>query len=120
MNFWRTEEWLEYLINSKRGEVYKDFSFYFNNKFIPLVQEGKEFYSPGFDEDKKLLKKVKELALDRLEQDDLKVLLISRYISYKTWEKISVDMHYDVEGKNVYKMHGKAIALLKLDTVLHH
>jgi len=61
-NFWRSQEWLEYLLNSKHGMVYSDRSFFLNNKFIPLVQEGEEFYSPGFDDDKKILQVIKELA----------------------------------------------------------
>jgi len=60
--FWKTEQWLEYLLNSKFGMVYKDHSFFMGNKFIPLVQDGEEFYSPGFDDDKKILLYVKELA----------------------------------------------------------
>jgi len=61
-NFWRSQEWLEYLLNSKHGMVYSDRSFFLNNKFIPLVQEGEEFYSPGFDDDKKILSAIKDLA----------------------------------------------------------
>lgn len=44
----------------------------------------------------------------------LKLLLLYRYIDGKTWEQISVDLHYDIEGKNVYKMHKKAISLVEV------
>jgi hypothetical protein len=60
--FWETEEWLNYLLNSKIGVEIIDHSFFMSNKFIPLVQEGQEFYSPGFDDDKKILQHIKELA----------------------------------------------------------
>jgi hypothetical protein len=64
MEFWRTEHWLEYLLNSKIGTVYIDRSFYLGNKFVPLIQDGSELYSPGFDDDKEILQRVKEIALD--------------------------------------------------------
>jgi len=60
--FWRTQYWLEYLLNSKNGVVFKDHSFFMNGKFVPLIQEYDEFYSPGFDDDKKILSAVKKLA----------------------------------------------------------
>jgi hypothetical protein len=61
--FWQTEEWLKYLLNSKIGVELKDHSFFIDNKFVPLIQEGQEFYSPGFEDNKKILAAVKELAL---------------------------------------------------------
>lgn len=64
MEFWRTEHWLEYLLNSKIGTVYIDRSFYVGNKFVPLIQDGCELYSPGFDDDKEILQRVKEIALE--------------------------------------------------------
>lgn len=60
--FWQTQEYFEYLINSKIGVEIIDRSFFIDNKFVPLVQEGQEFYSPGFDDDKKILSEIKELA----------------------------------------------------------
>jgi hypothetical protein len=64
MLFWRTEYWLEYLLNSRLGTAYTDRSFYLENKFIPLVQNGQEFYSPGFDDNKNILAEVKALAAE--------------------------------------------------------
>lgn len=63
MKFWKTENWLEYLLDSKNENRYIDHSFYINDKFIPLIQGGEEFYSPYFDDDKEILLKIKELAL---------------------------------------------------------
>lgn len=62
MNFWCTQEWIEYLVNSKIGVEIIDRSFYIDNKFIPLIQNGQEFYSPEFDDDKKILQQIRELA----------------------------------------------------------
>lgn len=58
-------------------------------------------------------------AIKTVKDDKLSLLLRSRYIADLTWEKISVLLNYDVEGKNVYKLHEKAIRLMKVDTVLH-
>jgi len=60
--FFKTQEWLEYLLNSKIGVDIINHSFLMDGKFVPLVQEGQEFYSPGFDDDKKILQRVKDLA----------------------------------------------------------
>lgn len=37
-----------------------------------------------------------------------------RYIMGQSWERISVEMHYDSIGKNVFKIHGQALMLLKV------
>lgn len=63
MNFWRSKHWLEYLLNSKIGTAYTDRSFYMDKTLVPLIQDGCELYSPGFDDDKAILEYVKELAL---------------------------------------------------------
>jgi len=63
MDFWRTNYWLEYLLNSKIGTVHIDRSFYMGKMLVPLIQDGCELYSPGFDDDKAILKHVKGLAL---------------------------------------------------------
>lgn len=77
--FWQTEEWKNYLLNSKIGVDIKDYSFYLNGKFVPLIQEGNEFYSPGFDDDKNILQHVKELA----HQNNIKRIQVnSRIKSY--------------------------------------
>ena len=61
-----------------------------------------------------------ERAISTVAEDRLQMLLRYRYIDGMTWERISINLHYDIDGKNVYKMHGKAISLLHLDTELHH
>jgi hypothetical protein len=58
-------------------------------------------------------------CIDKVDNEDYRLLLSYRYIDGKTWEKISVLMNYDVEGKNIFKLHGKAITLLNVDTQQH-
>lgn len=63
MEFWKTNEWLEYLLNSKIENPYIDHSFYLNDKFIILLQNEQEFYSPYIEDDKKILEHIKDLAI---------------------------------------------------------
>lgn len=63
MEFWRTEHWLEYLLHSRLDKLFVNRSFYQNNILIPLIQDGCELYSPGFNDDKEILQQVKEIAL---------------------------------------------------------
>ncbi len=65
-------------------------------------------------------KKLIEKAIGTVPDRTLQTLLRYKYINGKTWDRVSVAMHYDVDGKNVYKMHGKAIEQMKMDTELHH
>lgn len=60
-----------------------------------------------------------EQAIETVEDEGLKQLLKFRYIHAMSWERIAVKLNYDIDGKNVYKLHGKALTLLKLDTELH-
>jgi len=63
MNFWRTEYWLEYLLNSRLSNPFIDRSFYHNGVLVPVLECGLELHSPGFDDDKQVLSLVKEIAL---------------------------------------------------------
>jgi len=107
-NFWRSQEWLEYLLNSKHGMVYSDRSFFLNNKFIPLVQEGEEFYSPGFDDDKKILSAIKDLAqehnIKRIQVDSQ----IKSYLAINSYTCI-----LDLDDVKPSKGHKAAIARSK-------
>jgi lipid II:glycine glycyltransferase (peptidoglycan interpeptide bridge formation enzyme) len=60
--FWETKEWVNYLLNSKFENIYTDHSFYFKNQYVPLLQSGEEFYSPGFEDDKHLLEEIRQKA----------------------------------------------------------
>lgn len=61
-------------------------------------------------EDVKELMKVKQGvmgAIDRINNADYIYLLYERYLEFKTWEEIAVDMHYNI--RNIYRMHGRAL-----------
>jgi hypothetical protein len=59
--FWQTEEWKNYLLNDGTG--YIDRSMRINGKFVPLLQLGNEFYSPGFEDNKFNLRVIEDQAL---------------------------------------------------------
>ncbi len=59
MEFWKTEHWKEYLLNSKHAKI-TDWSF----DDIILIQEGQELYSTGFPDDKDILNKIRRVALE--------------------------------------------------------
>ncbi|MBC2576563.1 hypothetical protein [Peptostreptococcus canis] len=67
-----------------------------------------------------LIRKKLELILDvnlklcDIDDNLLETLLIKRYISCESWEKISVDLNYSIRA--IYKLHGKA--LLKFQDIL--
>ncbi len=60
-----------------------------------------------------------ENAIQTVPEGQYRELMERRYIMGQSWERISVEMHYDSIGKNVFKIHGKALMLLKVDTQLH-
>lgn len=53
-------------------------------------------------------------AVKAMPDPQLQALLTMRYIDGCTWERIAVELHYDIDGKNVFKLHGKALSMLKL------
>jgi hypothetical protein len=53
-------------------------------------------------------------AIKAMSDSQLQALLTMRYIDGCTWERIAVELHYDIDGKNVYKLHGKALSMLQL------
>lgn len=62
------------------------------------------------------LKKEIDGAIDSVPNRELRSLLRYRYIQDKRWDDISQKMHYDIDGKNIYKRHRKALNLIKMDT----
>lgn len=54
-----------------------------------------------------------------VDDSQLQRLLMLRYVDEMNWDDVAEEMKYDVDGKNVYKLHGRALTLLKLDTELH-
>ena len=53
-----------------------------------------------------------EKAIHTVESDKFRLLLRYRYINGWTWEKIAVEMNYAY--RNVTRLHGKAINLIKI------
>ena len=51
-------------------------------------------------------------VIDEVEDVDCRTLLELRYLCFKTWEQIAVEMHYCID--NVYKMHRKALRLVRV------
>lgn len=51
-------------------------------------------------------------AINRVDDTTLRVLLIARYINFKTWEQIAVDLHYSYEWV-VKRIHPTALNSVK-------
>lgn len=49
--------------------------------------------------------------IKQVQNSELQTLLELRYLCFKTWEQIAVDMGYSVQ--NAYKLHEKALKFLK-------
>ena len=88
--FWHTTHWLSYLQHSKFGVEFTDHSFFIENNgkiaaIVPLVQEGDQLFSPGFEDRKEILQEVKRIAGEngikriRVNSDIKKCLDISGY-----------------------------------------
>lgn len=65
--FWSTSFWIEYLQHSKFGVEFTDHSFFVENNgkiaaIVPLIQEGDQLFSPGFEDRKEILQEVKRIA----------------------------------------------------------
>lgn len=56
-------------------------------------------------------------VIKSVEQPEYNLLLELRYLNYKTWEEIAGIMNYS--WRNVHYVHSKALAAVKLDSVLH-
>lgn len=54
-------------------------------------------------------------AVERVENPTLRAVLVARYINFKTWEQIAVEMHYTYQW--VCTLHGRALnELIVIDT----
>lgn len=67
--FWHSTHWIEYLQNSKFGVEFKDHSFFIEQNgqivgIVPLLQEGDQLISPGFEDKRETLAEVKRIALE--------------------------------------------------------
>lgn len=58
------------------------------------------------------LKREMVAAIKTVENPEYQTLLELRYLCFKTWEQIAVDMGYST--RNIYKLHDTAIATIKL------
>lgn len=47
-------------------------------------------------------------VIKKIENPEYQTLLELRYLCFKTWEQIAVNMHYTIQ--NAFKIHGKALA----------
>lgn len=56
-------------------------------------------------------------AISRIEDSTLRTLLELRYLSFKTWEEIAVEMNYGY--RHICRLHGKALKNLK-DVIVCH
>ena len=67
--FFHSTYWIRYHMCSKFGVEFKDHSFFIENSrqitnIVPLIQEGDKLISPGFDEEREIMREVKRIALD--------------------------------------------------------
>jgi ATP-dependent Lon protease len=61
-------------------------------------------------------KKRIERAINEVDDETLRTLLEYRYINGMTFESMALQMHYNDDGKNIYKLHRKALEKITLDT----
>lgn len=67
--FFHSTHWIEYIMNSKIGVEFIDHSFFTETNraitnIVPLVQEGDKLISPGFIEEREILKEINQIATD--------------------------------------------------------
>ena len=58
------------------------------------------------------LKREMVMVIKAVTDPELQTLLELRYLCFKTWEQIAVDMQYST--RNIYKLHDTAIGAIKL------
>ena len=61
----------------------------------------------------KLLKIKKQIlnAINDINTEKLRILLVKRYLQFKTWERIAIEMNYDV--RQIYRLHQQALKEIK-------
>ena len=67
--FWHSTYWIEYHVNSKIGVEFIDHSFFTETNrvitnIVPLIQEGDKLISPGFIEEREILKEINRIAVE--------------------------------------------------------
>jgi len=67
--FFHSSHWIEYIMHNKFGVEFKDHSFFIENSrqitnVVPLIQEGDKLISPGFDEEREIMREIKRIALE--------------------------------------------------------
>jgi hypothetical protein len=67
--FWHSTHWIDYLSHSKLGVEFIDHSFFLEQNgqivsIVPLIQEGDQLTSVGFEDRKEILREVKRIALE--------------------------------------------------------
>ena len=62
------------------------------------------------------LKRELVAVIKAVDNPECQTLLELRYLCFKTWEQIAVDMNYGID--NIYKLHNKAAAMVKVPTTL--
>lgn len=58
-------------------------------------------------------------CISAIPNDTYRRVLKLRYIEGLKWDSIADIMHYDVDGKRIFSLHGKALLALKLNTEKH-
>lgn len=56
-------------------------------------------------------------AIEQVQSDRQRTLLRLRYIEGKKWDDIAEYMHYDIDGRKVFSLHGRALLSLKVKEV---
>jgi len=86
--FWHTTHWLDYQQNAQIGVEIKDHSFFMEQdgkiiSIVPLVQDGNQLISTGFEDRKEILAEVNRIALE----NDIKRVQVNSDIK----EYLSID-----------------------------
>ena len=69
----------------------------------------------------KLLEIQREIvqAISEVEDSTLRAILTARYVNFKAWDKISEEMHFDVDCKYIFKLHRKALREIEKNKIGH-
>jgi Sigma-70, region 4. len=55
-------------------------------------------------------------AIEQVQSDRQRTLLRMRYIEGKKWDDIAEYMHYDIDGRKIFSLHGRALLSLEVKT----
>lgn len=56
--------------------------------------------------------------IDSIPNEDYKILLTLRYLNFKTWEQIAVEMNYDYRW--IHRLHAKALTAFEKEATKSH